>query len=256
MSPLFYSLFSVIFISIVSIGVIYLLLRYSFNFSRYIVSLVSLAVGSLFGDAFIHIIPESFESIASPSLVGFLIISGILLFFTIEKLVRWRHCHNTDCLDTKDSHHTHSDHIVANSLVGDFFHNFIDGVIIAASYLVSFELGLATTLAVLMHEIPQEIGDFAIYLHRGRSLIQSFWLNLLTAFSSVLGVIATFIIGVSFTNFSLYMLPVTAGGFIYLASSDLIPELHRHTASAKNSFSQILFVSLGVALMSLLLLLE
>ena len=250
------SLISVIIISLISVVGIFGIISRLPSFSRFSLSLVGVAVGSLLGDAFIHLLPEANEVIANKLLGQLLIILGILLFFILEKVVRWRHCHDPCCLEDEDCHGRHSDHVVANSLVGEIFHNFIDGVIIASSFFVSPQLGIATSIAVLVHEIPQEIGDFAIYVHEGKTLLQALRLNLITALSSVVGVIFTFAIGQTLVDFSSYMIPVTAGGFIYLAASDLIPELHRHESSVSSALTQVFLVLLGVALMASLLLLE
>lgn len=249
MLPLFYSLGSVLVISLFSILVIYWLISSIPSFGRLITPLVSLAVGSLLGDAFIHLLPEANETIAAQNIVPLLTILGILLFFSIEKFVRWHHCHDPDCSEDRSI-------IVPVSLIGESIHNFIDGVVIAGSYIISPQLGLATSLAVLLHEIPQEVGDFGIYTHQGLSLKKALNLNLLSATTSILGVIVTFIIGSSIESFIPYILPVTAGGFIYLAASDLIPELHEHKGRSINSLAQILFLLLGVVLMYALLWLE
>lgn len=249
MLPLFYSLIAVVVISVVSIFAIYWLISHIPNFSRFVTPLVSLAVGSLLGDAFIHLLPEAYESISDPTIVSLLTILGILIFFSIEKFVRWHHCHDPDCTEGSSA-------IVPISLVGESIHNFIDGVIIAGSFIINPNLGLATSLAVLLHEIPQEIGDFGIYTHQGLSLKKSLHLNLLSATSSLLGVILTFLLGASAASFSTYVLPITAGGFIYLAASDLIPELHEHKEKSVHSVLQIFYVLIGVALMYCLLFLE
>jgi zinc and cadmium transporter len=250
MLPVVSSFLAVLFISLISIVLIYFLISRIPVFAKYSLSLVGIAVGSLLGDAFIHVLPEANRQINNDLLVSLLTILGILLFFSLEKFVRWRHCHDPDCDQDTGSH------IVPISLVGEAFHNFIDGVIITASFITSPALGLATSLAVLLHEIPQEIGHFSIYIHQGVSLIKSLYLNLFAAIFAFAGVVFTVLIGSSITNFSAYILPITAGGFIYLASSDLIPELHRHQASTRSSLSQIFLVILGVAIMSSLLLLE
>jgi len=249
MLPLFYSLTAVVIISMVSILAIYWLISHIPNFSRFVTPLVSLAVGSLLGDAFIHLLPEANESITNPTLVSLLTIFGILIFFSIEKFVRWHHCHDPDCSEGKSA-------IVPVSLIGESIHNFIDGVIIAGSFIISPKLGIATSLAVLLHEIPQEVGDFGIYTHQGLSLKKSLNLNLLSATASLLGVIVAFIVGSSIATSTVYVLPITAGGFIYLAASDLIPELHEHKETSAHSFLQILYLLAGVALMFSLLYLE
>jgi zinc and cadmium transporter len=211
--------------------------------------LVSLAVGSLLGDAFIHLLPEASEMISGSNIVPLLTILGILIFFSIEKFVRWHHCHDPECTESGST-------IVPVSLVGESIHNFIDGVIIASSFMISNKVGIATSLAVLIHEIPQEIGDFGIYTHQGLSLNKALRLNLLSATASIVGVLMTFLIGTGVSDFSAYILPITAGGFIYLASSDLIPELHDHHPQFTSSIIQILCLLVGVGLMYSLLLLE
>lgn len=250
MLPLIASLSAVAVISLVSIVGIYFLMAYLPRFSRHSLVLVSLAVGSLLGDAFIHILPEA-NSLLPQELVAMLTISGILLFFILEKIVRWRHCHSPDCAD-----HSSSQATVTVSVVGDFFHNFIDGVLIASTFYVSFSLGLATTIAVLVHEIPQEIGDFSIYRHLGVSLSGSLLLNIFSGISAFIGVIFVAFIGSQIESFSGYILPVTAGGFIYLAASDLIPELHRHEPKISVSVVQLISVVIGVSLMYALKFLE
>ena len=243
MPPLILSVLSAILVSLISlVGIIFVIAR--LPISRYSFLAVSFAVGALLGDAFIHLLPESFESLTS-NLASLLIISGIGLFFILEKILKWRHCHEPD-------HH----HVPALNLVGDSFHNFIDGMLIAASFLVSRQLGLATTLAVILHEIPQEIGDYGILVHHGFTTAKALKYNLISAFFSLAGVILTYLIGSQISQFSLILLPITAGGFIYLASSDLIPELHRHDPKIKDSLIQILFIALGVLLMFALTYLE
>jgi zinc and cadmium transporter len=249
MISFFYPLASVVIVSLVSlVGVFVLLLR-----AQWLKSitplLVSFAVGSLLGDAFLHLLPESFESISSPHLAPLLTILGILLFFTLEKFLNWHHCHDPDCHDSPQS-------VISLNLVGDSAHNFIDGMLIGASFFVSPTLGFTTTLAVLLHEIPQEVGDLGILLHHGLAPAKALWLNLVSALFAVLGLILVYLVGSSLVVFSIYLLPVTAGGFIYLAASDLIPELHRHQPRLVSSVTQLLFILLGVLLMFLLLFIE
>jgi len=212
-------------------------------------TLVSLAVGSLLGDAFIHLLPEASRNIASQNTVSLLTITGILIFFSIEKFIRWHHCHDPDCQEGASA-------LIPVSLVGENFHNFIDGVVIAGSFLVSTKLGIATAIAVLIHEIPQEIGHFGIYTHQGLSLPKSLQLNLLSSLSSLLGVLMTFFVGSGLSAISTLILPITAGGFVYLALSDLIPELHRHQEGFLHSLLQVFLVLVGVFLMYSLLWIE
>ncbi len=250
MSPQLMAIFSVLSISLFSIFLIFLIISRFKNISTLTFLLVSLAVGTLLGDAFIHLIPESFESIDSQTTTSLLILLGIIIYFILEKILRFRHCHEPDC--QQDSYQ----HVVPLSIIGDSLHNFFDGIVVAASFQVSISLGIATSLAVLLHEIPQEIGDFAIMLHHKYSPKKALFLNLVSGAFSLLGVLITFFFSQFIQNFSLYLLPVTAGAFIYLASSDLIPELHRHSPKSSSSIIQLSLLIIGIILMYFLSLFE
>ncbi len=217
---IFYTFLSVLTVSLISlIGVFTLSLRMDYvkKLTSY---MVSFAVGGLFGDAFIHLLPETFERIGFNITTSFLILFGIILFFILEKFLHWQHCHvPTSC--------EHKHPLVTLNLVGDSIHNMLDGMIIACSFMVSPQVGLTTSLAVILHEIPQEIGDFGILVHGGLSAKKALWYNFLSALASFGGALIAFVIGPQITNFSIYILPVTAGGFLYIAGSDLIPELHK-----------------------------
>jgi len=246
MHPFYLSLIASLIISSISfVGLLLLLIRLK-SIQKITLFLVSFAVGGLLGDAFIHLIPESFESISNPSTTSLLILSGLLLFFILEKILLWHHCHEVDC-------HQDSKHIVTLNLVGDSVHNFIDGALIAASFNISYLVGFTTTIAVILHEIPQEIGDFGIMLHHGLSIKKTIFYNFLSALTSVLGVSLIYLLNL---DFSTYLLPITAGGFIYLAATDLIPELHRHDTKISNSIIQLICILTGLALMYCLLFLE
>lgn len=208
--------------------------------------LVSFAVGGLLGDAFIHLLPESFEELGTNLLISLYVILGILLFFVLEKFLRWRHCH----IPTSEEHF-HP--FVTMNLVGDAIHNLIDGMLVGASYMVSLPIGITTTLAVILHEIPQELGDFGVLIHGGLSVKRALTFNLLTALTAVVGAVVSILAGAQIQGFSLSLLPITAGGFLYIAGSDLIPELH-HEVKASTSLWQLLLIVLGVAIMALLLL--
>ncbi len=250
MSPLLMSLVSALIISSISLFTLFLFFTRTSLIKKTTIYLVAFAVGSLLGDALIHLLPESFEQIEPALLVSLLTIAGMLIFFIIEKFLRWRHCHDPDCQE--DQHGP----IIALNLIGDSVHNLIDGMLIAASFLVSPALGISTSLAVAFHELPQEIGDFSILIHSGLSLKKTVKFNFASALFSLLGVLFTFLLGTKINNFSLYLLPVTAGGFIYLAASDLIPELHRQSNRTRSSVFQLLLLSLGVGFMVLLSFLE
>ncbi|HPW34733.1 MAG TPA: ZIP family metal transporter [Candidatus Paceibacterota bacterium] len=235
-----YSLGSVAVVSIISLlGAFLFSLRYE-KIRKFIIYFVSLAAGALLGDVFIHLIPESFEKSDSTALISLSIIGGMLLFFILEKYIRWRHCHLPET-----EVHIHS--VVSMNVVGDGVHNIIDGMVIAATYLVSIPVGVATTIAVLLHEIPQEIGDFAVLLHGGLSIKKALIFNFLTAILSFLGAIISLVLGPYVQGYAQSLLPIMAGGFLYIAGSDLIPELHNHeNKSSSVSVAQLIFMILGI----------
>lgn len=242
-----YALASVLVVSSVSlISVFALSVREAF-LRKYIFVFISLAVGALLGDSFIHLIPEALESDIGTTTASLLIIVGLILFFIMEKFLHWHH-HGEDELES----HIHP----AGKLIlfSDGIHNFIDGIILGVSFMVSIPVGLATTVAVILHEIPQEIGDFGVLLHSGYTKGRAIFLNFLSALCAVLGVLVSFILGQSGEAFILWILPLAAGGFIYVAVADLIPELHK----TKDSYTliQIIAVIAGVLAMVGLLYLE
>jgi len=243
-----YALASVIIVSFISlIGVFTLSLREKIV-KKYISLFISLAVGALLGDVFIHLIPEIFKESINFFWSSLSIIIGILLFFIIEKFLHWHH-------HGEDTEEIHIHPVGKLLLFTDGFHNLIDGVIIGVSFLVSIPLGIATTLAVVLHEIPQEIGDFAVLIHSGYEKKRALYLNFISALTAVLGLIIAFIFGTIAKMFTLFILPIAAGGFIYIAVADLIPELQK-TKDLKYSILQILSVVIGILAMISLLLLE
>jgi len=243
-----YAFISVIIVSIVSlIGIFSLSLKEEI-IKKYISLFISLAVGALLGDAFIHLIPEAFKNSSNSSIVSLLIIFGILIFFIIEKFLHWHH-HEDDT----EINHIHP--VGKLLLFTDGFHNLIDGIIIGVSFLVSIPIGIATTLAVVLHEIPQEIGDFAVLINSGYDKKRALYLNFLSALMAIIGVSIALIFGSIAETFSFWILPIAAGGFIYIAVADLIPELQK-TKELKYSILQILTVLIGILTMVALLLLE
>ena len=236
-----YALGSVLLVSLVSLaGAATLSLSRSF-LKRILLFLVSFAVGSLLGGAFIHLLPEAFASDLNPLVVSGSVLAGIILFFILEKFFRWRHCHQETTAD-----HVHP--VVPMNIFGDAMHNFIDGILIGVTYAVSIPLGMATTVAVLLHEIPQEIGDFSILIHGGLTVKKALLFNFASALTAVIGVVLALMLGTSMEGVLLYFLPMTAGGFIYIAGSDLIPELH-HNTDVKISILQLLALLGGIAIM-------
>lgn len=249
--PLIYSLISVLIISLISlIGVFTLSVRESTT-RKYVFIFVSLALGALLGDAFIHLIPEAIEETGNINMVSLFVIVGIFIFFILEKFLHWHH-HDDDS-------EKHIKPVGKMILISDGFHNLIDGIIIGASYLVSVEVGIATTIAVLLHEIPQEIGDYGVLIHAGYTKARALFLNFVSALISILGVVIVFLAGERIEEILVWFLPIAAGGFIYIALSDLIPELHDHSEGKKNfghTLTQIIVALIGVGLMYGLLFLE
>ncbi len=210
--------------------------------------MVGLAVGSLFGDAFIHLLPRSFEQSPNHLRVSLAILAGIFAFFVLEKFLLWRHEHVLE-----PGHAVHP--VGYMNLVADGLHNFIDGVIIGASYLVSYQTGVATTLAVIFHEIPHELGNFFVLLYAGFTKTKALFFNFVSALAAILGTVIALVIGSEMQNFAQMMLPLAAGGFIYIAGSDLVPELNKEVRLSK-SLVQMVSIGAGIGLMLLLALVE
>jgi zinc and cadmium transporter len=245
MTPVyFYTLFSVFLVSLISlVGVVTLSLKIS-RLRKILSFLVSFAAGALLGGVFIHILPEVSEKEGLALGQSLLILWGILAFFTLEKIVHWRHCHQPTC-----SQHPHS--LGVMNLVGDGLHNFTDGILIAASFMVDDSLGLATTLAVVFHEIPQEIGDFSVLIYAGFTKAKALFFNFLSALLAVLGAVLTLILGSQIKGLTSVLLPLTAGGFLYIATADLIPELKKEESLVKTTI-QLVSLLLGIGLMRLI----
>ena len=215
--------------------------------------LVSFATGALLGAAFLGLIPHALEE-AGPGAtheVGLALLAGILLFFLLEKLVLWRHCHDDPCEAHSPHAHDARDHASAQLiLVGDTLHNVLDGVLVAAAFMTNPHLGLVTALAVFAHEIPQEVGDLAILLHGGYSRRRALALNLLSSLASVVGgVVAWFALQAALELLP-YALAFAAASFIYVAVADLIPGLHRRV-DPRASLEQLVLIATGVAVVYL-----
>jgi len=243
-----YALISVLVVSLISFIGIFTFSLKSEKLKKILIYFVAFSAGALFAGAFLHLIPEVVEKTGFNLKIPIFILLGIIIFFIIEKIVCWNHCHIPI---TKK--HVHSFAIM--NLVGDMFHNFLDGLVIAASYLVSIPLGITTTLAVVLHEIPQEISDFGILIYGGFSKRKALLINFATALTAVLGaIIGLFLSGV-IKGIEFILVPIAAGGFIYIAGSDLIPELHKEFQLKKSILQLIVFV-LGILVMIGLLFLE
>ncbi len=243
-----HTLLSVFVVSMVSlIGVATLSLKEE-KLRKIVLSLVSFAAGTLLGDAFIHLMPEAFDSVGERA--SLLILFGLLLFFIFERFVHWRHCHEEHCEE-------HAEALPYMVLIGDGLHNFVDGMIIGASYLVSIPVGIATTIAVILHEIPQEIGDFSALIYGGFSKSKAIFWNFASALTAVAGAVIVLAASRRFESVTDLLIPIAAGGFIYIATADMSPEIHRHRVrKLSETFRQILFFISGVAIMYALLVLE
>jgi zinc and cadmium transporter len=244
MNDLIVILVSVTTVSLISLtGIVFVGLKEGL-FKRVLMVLVGFSSGTLLGSAFLDLLPESITELGSEAFYYVLI--GIVVFFALEKFLYWRHCHEEECP-------VHM--FVYLNLVGDGIHNFIDGMIIAATYIISFasgsyQLGFATTLAVIFHEIPQEIGDFGVLIYGGLSKKKALSYNFISAVTAVLGAVITYFL-TQMQNIEVLLVPFAAGGFIYIAATDLMPELHKRV-HASTSIIQLSTILLGIGLMACL----
>jgi zinc and cadmium transporter len=244
-----YGLASVIVVSLISlVGVLAFSLKEE-DLNKVLVYLVSFSAGGLFGDAFIHLIPEAARESGFGVHISFYILLGIIISLVVEKFLQWRHCH----IPTSEEH-PHS--FAYMNLLGDVVHNFMDGLIIGGSYLASMPLGVATTLAVVFHEVPQEIGDFGVLVHGGFKKSRALFLNFLTALTAIFGVIVALSSGPVIQDFVPFLISFAAGNFIYIAGSDLIPELRKEEPGLLKSALQLTAFVLGVSILFSLVFLE
>lgn len=244
MTPTLYAVLSTILVSIVSLVGIVLLGIKTDILKKGMIYLVSFSTGAIFGSVFLHLLPEIAHAAEENESLFSYILVGILLSFVVEKFIHWRHCHNVDC-------HDHVHPVGTLVLVGDAVHNVIDGILIATAYLVSIPVGIAATIAVLLHEIPQEFGNFAVLVHSGYTRKKALYLNFLSALTALLGAAVVLIFQSSFDAQIDVLLAIVAGNFLYIAGSDLIPELHRDQENT-NAWLQLLAMIAGIALMMLL----
>ena len=224
--------------------------------ARVLPHLVSFATGALLSAALLGLLPHAIESAgtADAHYIGMTLLCGLLVFFVLEKLVLWRHCHQELCEGHvphdhgSDHGHSHANRDAASAsliLIGDGFHNVLDGVLIAAAFMTDVHLGVVTAIAVTAHEIPQEVGDLAILLHGGMSRARALTLNLLTSVTSVVGGIVAYFLLADVTRLLPYALAIAASSFLYIAVADLIPGLHRRVDPG-SGFKQFVFIVLGV----------
>ena len=208
--------------------------------------LISYAIGALLGAAFLEILPHALEHGDAHRMTS-TVLFGILVFFVLEKLVLWRHCHHDHC-EAHDAHAPTHDHGRSGLLIliGDTFHNFVDGILIAAAFLESTQLGIVTALAIIAHEIPQEVGDYLILLHSGYSRARALAFNLLSSLATLVGAMLAYFALSQLTEWIPTLLGLAAASMIYVAVADLIPSLHKRT-ELKATLQQISLIGLGVA---------
>ena len=210
--------------------------------------LVSLSAGTLFGGAFLHLLPETVSELGFTLPVSLLVLGGIISFFILESMIHQHKCEIPHQHKYPLVHEPHKHSIGIMSLVGDGVHNFIDGLIIAVSYIISVPVGIATTIAVVLHEVPQELADFGVLLYAGYSKKRALLLNFFSATIAILGAVVGLILGSNGEKFALYILPFAAGSFLYIAAVNLIPELHKH-CGFKDSLQHLIALLVGIGLM-------
>ena len=248
MSIASYIIISAFFVSLISlIGIILVPIKLE-KLKKILIYFVGFSAGALFGGAFFHLLPEIVEKVGFTFFVSFLIMVGIILFFIFEKIIHWHHN-----LIPFEKEHAHP--LTMMSLIGGGFHNFLDGLVIGASFLVNIPAGIAITTAIAVHKVPKEIGWFGILVYGGFSKFKAIMFNFISSLLTIVGAIVSLIAGNYLENIQFFIIPIAVGGFIYLAGSDLIPELHKEL-SLKKSILQLLTIIIGLLVMALLLLIE
>ena len=230
-------------VSLISLAGIFFSAK-KFKIEKWTFYFLSLASGTMLGTTFLHLLPESL--IYNPSNALSLACAGVLIFFIFEKMLIWRHCH---------LHQHHEEFSRPNAakmvLIGDSVHNFIDGIIIASSFLAGTPVGISVTIAIMLHEIPQEVGDFGVLVHGGYSVQKALWLNLLSGFFALLGATLAYFFLATIPLLQTILLPMAAGGFLYIALADLIPQLHGNL-TLRQTLEQILLLCLGIFILLLM----
>ncbi|MEO8065582.1 MAG: ZIP family metal transporter [Candidatus Doudnabacteria bacterium] len=242
-----YAILSVLVVSLISLVGVFTISIHSRWGEKFLHLMVSFAAGALLGDVFIHLLPELSAGGKLNLQVSLIILASIIAFFTTERFLHWHHHHHETAENEQRNHP-----VVLLNLVGDGMHNIIDGLIIGGAYLIDIKLGFATTLAVILHEIPQEIGDFGVLIYGGLSRNRALLYNFLSAITSIIGVIIALTVG-NVENFAYILVAIGIGSFIYISVADLIPEIHK---SKTNILPQSLAMLFGIGIMFALLLLE
>ena len=260
------ALLSVLAISLASLAGALTLSLGKARLERIIFLLVSFAVGAMLGGALLHLIPESYETLGEGPQTGLLVLAGVVAFFILEKFLHWRHQHGAPEALAGATGHSHGHgHVLEGgtvapfalvNLVGSVAHNVIDGAIVAASYMVSLQTGLVTTFAVMLHEIPQEIGNFGVLVYGGYSPRRALFYNFVAGLGGLVGAGLVLLLGTGVEGLADWLLPITAGAFLYIAGSDLIPELNRrHSYPASKAVGQLVMMLLGIGVMAFTLVL-
>lgn len=234
---LLYILISVVGVSLISLIGLFVISFKEDAFNKILNILVAFAAGTLLGTAFLGLLPEAVEQ-GTPFYV---VLAGLVLFFVIERFIHWHHCHDKEC------DYRTAEAVGKLNLIGDGVHNLIDGIIIAATFMIDVRLGITTSIAIALHEIPQEIGDFAILIHSGYTRKKALLYNFYTALVAVVGAVLTYWFASSITGIVPYLAAIAAGGFIYIATADLLPELHKES-STKKLILQFIFFILGIVI--------
>jgi len=244
MTALLYSILGAFLVSLLAfLGLITLALKEK-TLNKILIYLVSFSAGGLMGGAFFHLLPESLDLSNEAILIFVYVMIGFIFFFLTEKILRWHHCHDGHCDEPQK-------HLGYLNLIGDSVHNFLDGIIIVSSFLVNTGLGIVVTFSIVFHEIPQELGDFGVLLYSGMKKSKAILFNFLTALFAILGVVIGYFLISWIGNLTAVLVPAAAGGFIYIAASDLVPELHKET-KAKSSLISFFIFLLALVFMYLL----
>lgn len=246
MNPVTLAFLSVILVSVIAVITIIPFFTKKKISEKTLLLLVSLSAGTLFGTVFLHFLPESFEHGYTVG-TALSILGGLLAFFFLEKLVHFHHHHKNPTKAHKQVH-SHAYHLAPLNIIGDALHNFIDGIVIGASYLVSIPLGVSATIGIIVHELPQEIADFGVLLHSGWSKKKALLFNFLAATTAIVGTIIGVVLASRLAGFTQFIIPFTAGGFLYIAGSNLVPELHKH-CKIKDSILHIIMLLIGIGIM-------
>ncbi len=241
MGTLWAIILSNLLISLIALVGIFFLTFKKEILDKIIFGLIALSAGTLMGGAFIHLLPEAIKEINDVDCVSGCVLMGFITFFLAEKIFYWHHCHN-------DARKIHA--VAYLNLFGDAIHNFTDGLIIAASYSINISFGIATCIAIIAHEIPQEIGDFGVLIYAGLNKSKALWLNYMVALTSVLGGIVGYFLSEKIKSIIPLLLAFAAGGFIYIASSDLMPELRKLVKLKESIIGFSLFI-FGILIMCL-----